>query len=127
MLKQAQDAIKKFHVRFLLPVAQTPTMLQSKRAQLRARWIQEETTELLNAADIVDQVDAAVDLIYFAIGILVEMGVDGSAAFQIVHEANMNKLGQDDNPLYDESGKVMKPESWISPKKKIREWLSNLT
>jgi predicted HAD superfamily Cof-like phosphohydrolase len=89
--------------------------------------MREEISEFLEATDIVDQVDAAVDLIYYALGVFVEMGVDGSKAFELVHQANMKKLGPDGKPIYNAEGKVLKPADWLSPKERIRQWLDDQT
>ena len=55
----------------------------------------EEINEFLDAVkeqDIVEQADAMIDTIYFALGTLVEMGVQPEQLFDIVQHANMSKL-----------------------------------
>jgi predicted HAD superfamily Cof-like phosphohydrolase len=126
MLLKAQQAVHEFHKVFNLPISDSPKELERERIELRAKWIKEEISELLEARDIVGQVDAVVDIIYFAIGVFVEMGIDGSKAFELVHHANMKKLTQDGKPIYNEEGKVIKPDGWVSPKAVIRQWLDDL-
>ena len=84
--------------------------------------MREEVEEFLEAGDLVGQVDAIVDLIYFALGALVEMGVDAGPVFDIVHEANMQKT-RSPQGLRKRStdGKVQKPDGWESPERKIAE------
>lgn len=77
--------------------------------------MQEEVEEFLEAEDVVDQADAMIDLIYFALGTLVEMGVKPEPLFRIVHEANMKKLWPDGKPHYNEDGKTVKPPGWTDP------------
>lgn len=75
----------------------------------------EEINEFLDAVkeqDIVEQADAMIDTIYFALGTLVEMGVQPDILFKIVQHANMSKLFPDGKPHYNEMGKVIKPENW---------------
>ena len=82
----------------------------------------EEINEFLDAVkeqDIVEQADAMIDTIYFALGTLVEMGVQPDILFRIVQNANMSKLWPDGKPHYNEMGKVIKPEGWQDPHKKL--------
>jgi predicted HAD superfamily Cof-like phosphohydrolase len=127
MFDEAQKAVQKFNEVFGLPISEAPRKLDRSRVELRAKWMREEISEFLEATDIVDQVDAAVDLIYYALGVFVEMGVDGSKAFELVHQANMKKLGPDGKPIYNAEGKVLKPADWLSPKERIRQWLDDQT
>jgi predicted HAD superfamily Cof-like phosphohydrolase len=125
MIIEAQRAVCEFNKAFNLPISESPKLLERDRVLLRGKWMKEEVDEFFDATDIVDQVDAIIDLMYFALGALVGMGVDGDEAFRLIHEANMAKLGNDGKPIYNEEGKVIKPEGWVSPKESIRQWLSN--
>jgi predicted HAD superfamily Cof-like phosphohydrolase len=127
MFREAQNAVHDFHTAFRFPIPDSPHQLNKHRIELRAKWIEEELDELRKATTLVDQVDAAVDIIYFALGILVEAGVDGDTAFRHIHEANMSKLDAQGHPIYDEDGKVAKPANWTSPRQRIEEWLSNIS
>ncbi len=82
--------------------------------------MQEELDEFGEATDIVGQADAMVDLIYFALGTLVEIGVDGGEVFDVVHEANIGKLGPDGRPVLRADGKIGKPQDWVDPTEKLR-------
>ena len=72
---------------------------------------------------LIAQCDALIDLIYFAYGSFVLLGVDPTRLFDSVHLANMQKLFPDGLPHYDEiTHKVMKPENWselYAPENKI--------
>jgi predicted HAD superfamily Cof-like phosphohydrolase len=120
-LESAFDDVKDFHSRFGHPVRETPGMLTAERAAARAAWMQEEVAEFLAAQTVPDQADAMIDLIYFAVGTLVEMGVRPQALFDIVHSANMTKLWPDGKPRWRDDGKTIKPPGWVDPTDAIRE------
>ena len=120
-LDDAFDQVKEFHARFGHPVREAPTLLTAERAAARAAWMNEEVAELLAAQSIPDQADAIIDLIYFAIGTLVEMGVRPERLFDIVHGANMQKLWPDGSPRFREDGKTIKPPAWVDPHDAIRD------
>lgn len=72
--------------------------LPIERAKTRASWLLEEINEFLEASeeqDIVEQADAMIDTIYFALGTLVEMGVKPDELLYIAQNANMSKLWED--------------------------------
>ena len=120
-LANAYDDVKEFHERFGHPAREAPTLLTAERAAARASWMQEEVAEFLAAQNVSDQADAMIDLIYFALGTMVEMGVRPEKLFEIVHGANMQKLWPDGKPRYRDDGKTIKPPSWVDPYDAIRE------
>lgn len=120
ILSDAFDQVREFHSRFGHPVADRPRLLPAPRAAARAEWMREEVDEFLSAENVVDQADAMIDLIYFAVGTLVEMGVRPARLFDIVHQANMAKLWEDGAPRWREDGKTVKPPSWRDPADEIR-------
>ena len=70
--------VKEFHTAFGHPHSDVPVSMTIDRAKKRYAWILEEINEFLDAVkaeDIVEQADAMIDTIYFALGTLVEMGV----------------------------------------------------
>lgn len=99
-----------------LPIPETPTRLGHARKAWASGAIAEELDEFEKAETFEDEVDALVDLSYFALGRLVEMGVVPGAVFDEVHEANMRKrrgeLSKRPNSLgFD----AVKPERWTGP------------
>ena len=113
--------VKEFHLRFGHPVADRPRQMDPERALKRYHWMLEEVNEFLEADEIVEQADAMIDVIYFALGTLVEMGIKPDSLFQIVQEANMAKLWPDGQPHYNEEGKTIKPTSWEDPHNKLKK------
>lgn len=114
------EAVKEFHKTFKHPVASKPTFMAKERAEMRYKWMLEEINEFLEADEVVEQADAMIDTIYFALGTLVELGVEPEALFEIVQEANMSKLWADGKPHFNEDGKTIKPEGWEDPHHKLK-------
>lgn len=113
-LSWAQQRVRDFHEKGRHPVAALPTVLASDRVGRRVAWMREEIDEFEQANTVVDQADAIVDLMYFALGTLVEMGVEGEPLFEIVHRANMRKVsGGSVSTRAD--GKIQKPADWVTP------------
>ena len=108
-MKKEWNDVREFHEKFGHPVAGVPKMVDKKRALSRGKWMNEEVAEFLVAEDIYEQADAMIDLIYFALGTLVEMGLEADELFDIVQQANMSKLWPDGKPHYNpKDGKVIK-------------------
>lgn len=120
-LNQAFNQVKEFHFMFNHPVAVKPCVIEGKRAEARANWMKEEIQEFLDSNTIEGQADAMIDLMYFALGTLVEMGVEPENLFNIVQKANMSKVWEDGTVHYREDGKVIKPSTWIDPAPLIEE------
>ena len=123
------EEVREFHQAFGHPVSNVPVSLTKDRAKKRYAWILEEINEFLDAVknqDVVEQADAMIDTIYFALGTLVEMGVQPDILFNIVQHANMSKLWPDGKPHYNEMGKVIKPIGWENPHKKLQQAIQNM-
>jgi len=114
------EQVREFQRAFGHPWRDTPATMDSDRAQKRYTWMLEELNEFLQADEVVEQADAMIDLMYFALGTLVEMGVRPAVLFDIVHTANMSKLWPDGKPHYNAMGKTVKPAGWQDPHEKLR-------
>lgn len=129
-INEAYFAVKDFQKAFNHPYSDTPKLMGLERAEKRSSWMDEEVREFIDATkneDIYEQVDAMIDLIYFALGTLVEIGVPPGDIFDIVQNANMNKLWEDGKPRFREGdGKVIKPPHWEDPHNKIVEAINKL-
>lgn len=119
-LDKVFDDVKQFHETFEHPVAKIPTAMEANRKKARTAWMQEELDEFIEAKTIEDEADAMIDLIYFALGTLVEMGVKPQGIFDIVQQANMSKVWPDGLVHKNEMGKTIKPANWEDPAPKIR-------
>ena len=93
--------------------------------QLRVDLIEEELNELKEAIknnDLVEVADALTDILYVTYGAGHSFGLDLDKCFDEVQRSNMSKLGEDGNPIYNDSGKVMKGPNYSAPDlKKIIE------
>jgi predicted HAD superfamily Cof-like phosphohydrolase len=123
-MNESWDLVREFHIAFGHPVGDAPTALGPDRVLKRARWMREELDEFCDAERLDEQADAMIDLIYFALGTLVEMGVRPKTLFEIVHDANMAKMSADGVPHYAEDGKTIKPQGWRDPRESIQSELS---
>ena len=127
MINEEFEQVKAFHKAFGSPISETPIQLLEQRAKFRAGFMLEEIQEFIDSENIYDQADAMIDLIYFALGTLVEMGVKPKEIFDIVQNANMSKLWDDGKPRYREGDrKVLKPPTWEDPYPKIKETIDRM-
>ena len=86
--------------------------------QLRVDLIEEELNELKEAIknnDIVEVADALTDILYVTYGAGHSFGVNLDKCFDEVQRSNMSKLGEGGNPIYNDSGKVMKGPNYSPP------------
>lgn len=123
------NSVRLFHEKFNHPIANEPKNMEISRAKKRYNWMLEEINEFIEAVneqDIVEQADAMIDVIYFALGTLVEMGIKPDALFSIVQDANMSKLWEDGKPHYGPDGKTIKPKTWKDPHDDLQIAIDNM-
>lgn len=114
-IDEAFDDVRAWHIAFDNPAPALPVMQTPEQVARRAKWMRSEIDELERARTTVDQADAYLDIIFFAIGGLVEMGVKMGALWREVFRANMAKLWPDGKPRRREDGKTIKPPGWTGP------------
>ena len=84
----------------------------------RAHFLGEEVLEFAQATSPEGELDALIDIIYFAIGGMYEMGLTKgliNAAFNLVHEANMAKAAGKKEDRDVNVTDATKPEGWEEP------------
>ncbi len=119
--KTTLDQVEEFHSTYGLPVSSAPHIKDQKTNTLRINLLAEELEELKEAlenGDIVETLDALIDLQYVLDGAFLSFGLQDvkEAAFDEVHRSNMSKLGEDGKPIYrEEDGKVMKGPNYFKP------------
>ena len=110
-------------------VKNKPSFSTDKINKLRIDLIVEELEELkeaMNNKDLLEVADALTDILYVAYGAGHAFGIDLDKCFDEVQNSNMSKLGEDGNPIYNESGKVMKGPKYFKPDlSKFVSWTSN--
>ena len=75
----------------------------------------EELTEAINNKDLLEVADALTDILYVTYGAGHAFGIDLDKCFDEVQNSNMSKLGENGEPIYNESGKVMKGPNYFKP------------
>jgi predicted HAD superfamily Cof-like phosphohydrolase len=95
-----------------------PSFGSDKINKLRIDLIKEELDELQEAMknnDLLEVADALTDILYVTYGAGHAFGIDLDKCFDEVQNSNMSKLGENGEPIYNESGKVMKGPNYFKP------------
>lgn len=113
-MKEILDKVREFQNAFAQSVSDVPTMSTIDVEALRYELMREENKEYRDADNIVEKLDAVVDMLYILAGTINAHGLQDlvGPAFDLVHTNNMTKLGPDGKPIYNEIGKVIKPEGF---------------
>ena len=113
--------VKEFHKVFGCNIGDesSPGFVDLFDPALRIKLIKEEYTELVESIeqnhDITEIAKELADLLYVVYGTGVSMGIDLDKVFKTVHDSNMSKLDDDDNPVYNSYGKVIKSDNYRPP------------
>ena len=96
MAKEIEQVLE-FHKVFEHPIGDIAKALSIKRGLQRHSYMKEELQEFhdaVEAEDVVEQVDACLDIIYFALGTLVELGLSDKyeALFANIQASNISKV-----------------------------------
>ena len=95
-----------------------PSFSSDKINNLRIDLIKEELDELQEAMknnDLLEVADALTDILYVTYGAGHAFGIDLDKCFDEVQNSNMSKLGENGEPIYNESGKVKKGPNYFKP------------
>ena len=95
-----------------------PSFSSDKINKLRIDLIKEELEELQEAMknnDLLEVADALTDILYVTYGAGHAFGIDLDKCFDEVQNSNMSKLGGNGEPIYNESGKIMKGPNYFKP------------
>lgn len=103
-------------------VTHTPRMVSSQDFELQRNLLEEEIQELDTAfyqRDMVEVVDALVDIQYILLGMVCRFGLQHEfvRGFEEVNENNMTKIFDSEGKLivkFREDGKILKPEGYQS-------------
>ena len=112
------DKVGTFMKTFGQEVKTKPSFSSDKINKLRIDLIKEELEELQEAMknnDLLEVADALTDILYVAYGAGHAFGIDLDKCFDEVQNSNMSKLGENGEPIYNESGKVMKGPNYFKP------------
>ena len=112
------NKVKTFMETFGQEVKTKPSFSTDKINSLRYDLNNEEVEELkvaMENKDLLEVADALTDILYVAYGAGHAFGIDLDKCFEEVQNSNMSKLGEDNKPIYNESGKVMKGPKYFKP------------
>ena len=99
-------------------VKEKSSFSSDKINELRFNLIKEELEELkiaMNTKNLVEVADALTDILYVTYGAGHAFGIDLDKCFDEVQQSNMSKLDDHGNPIYNDSGKVMKGPKYFKP------------
>jgi len=99
-------------------VKNKPSFSTDKINKLRLDLIKEELNEFKEAMDnkdLLEIADALTDILYVTYGAGHAFGIDLDKCFDAVQNSNMSKLSENGEPIYNESGKVMKGPNYFKP------------
>ena len=85
---------------------------------LRISLINEELEEFKEAIknnDLKEAIDALTDILYVTYGAGHAFGVNLDKCFDEVQRSNMSKLDNNEKPIYNNDGKVMKGPNYFKP------------
>jgi len=101
---------------FMQACDQTTGTLNKDQYQLYCNLIREEFDELCESDNIVDDLDALIDILVVTIGAIHSLGANAEGAWNEVMRTNMAKIDPATGKVRKrEDGKVLKPEGWEPP------------
>ena len=115
------EAVRTFHQKFNLPIANTPRMLNQQRFEFRCQLHYEEQKELESAfaeQDLVKIADGLGDLLFVIAGTCLEFGLPMDKIIEAITKANMNKEQATPKPK--------KLPGWVGPEEEIHEAIALL-
>lgn len=119
-LSHEYECVRAFHLKFGLPLPDTPQPLTHHDAMYRLYFLHEELNETLLAysqQNMEKFFDGLLDLVYVAIGTAIWAGLPWKEGWDAVHQANMMKIRV---KQYDQSKRkshwdIVKPHGWKAP------------
>jgi predicted HAD superfamily Cof-like phosphohydrolase len=113
-----QDVVD-FHEKFKIDLPVCPQPLKRDLYDFRVKFMFEELIEFVEAwalADLAQQADALVDLVYVVLGTAAMMGIPFEECWREVHDANMAKrLSNSNDPNRRHKLDIVKPVGWEPP------------
>ena len=112
------EKVKTFMKTFGQEVKEKSSFSSDKINELRFNLIKEELEELriaIETKNLVEVADALTDILYVAYGAGHAFGINLDKCFDEVQQSNMSKLDDHGNPIYNDSGKVMKGPKYFKP------------
>lgn len=119
-------AVVTFNQQVLGIEQRSPVGMALSEEDITIRCLHEEVSELEEAFEsdsVVDQIDALVDLVYFAFGAMYKIGLTPEqihACCMAVHEANITKKRGTNAKRDTGAADAVKPEGWVPPEDRLQ-------
>lgn len=127
--KTSIKKVEQFNKSFGLTINKNPKVLSESESELKFTLMQEELFEYKDACknnNLIEIVDAIVDMQYILDGIKLAHGIQDSfdVLFDEVHQSNMSKL-ENGKVLKRNDGKILKGKNYFEPdlKKILKKWI----
>ena len=105
--------------KFMNACGQTVGDRNAEQYAMYIKLIDEEVGELhqaVSAGDLIEQLDALIDIMVVTVGAIQSLGVDGDGAWKEVMSTNFAKIDSLTGRVRKrEDGKVLKPVGWVPP------------
>lgn len=112
--------VRSMHDKFNFDRRETPKAPDNHHDMTdRAKMMQEEVDEFCMAAiygDVIEMADALIDLVYFAKGTAVILGIPWGALWNDVHQCNMRKIPGEKEGREGVKQDLIKPPGWTPPR-----------
>ena len=103
--------------KFMQACGQTTDQFNPDQYQMYCNLIKEEFDELCDSDNVVDDLDALIDILVVTTGALHSLGVDVDSAWKEVMRSNFDKVDPRTGKVTKrEDGKVLKPANWEPPR-----------
>lgn len=102
---------------FMAAGDQTVSEFNSSQYEMYKNLIKEEYSELFDDAEnLVDELDALLDLIVVTVGAILSMGINPQEAWDEVMRTNFAKIDKETGKVRKRpDGKILKPDNWQPP------------
>lgn len=117
------QSVKNMHEKFGLANNAGPTSLTSEEKAFRIVALREEIQEYEDSTDLVNEYDALIDLMVFAVGTFERQGFPLQEGFDTVMECNMKKelAGSSEKSKRGFKRDLVKPQGWTGPESKLQQ------
>jgi predicted HAD superfamily Cof-like phosphohydrolase len=103
--------------KFMQACGQTTDEFNREQYQMYCNLIREEFDELCASDNIIEDLDALIDIMVVTAGALHSLGVNPEGAWKEVMRSNFDKVDPRTGRVNKrEDGKVLKPEGWEPPR-----------
>ena len=111
------EDIEEFHEKYDLKYNGVSRHLTKEEKEFRIRCLNEELLEYSRATTLTEELDAILDIVYFAVGTAYRHGFSFYDGWKEVHRSNMEKIRATNRKesKRDYELDVVKPEGWTPP------------